>query len=124
MHTAELAITVCVTSLGLVATSCCLEATESFVSRDLGCFVILVLDCLFQLKRGIRRSGGELIVWLRPVGKAFRNLENILICDAHGSEVSHVVVAVDLFEGSVLVSEVASLSIWAELLSVELSAVL
>ena len=36
----------------------------------------------------------------------------------------HEVVSVDFFEGSVLVSEVASLSVWAQLLSVELSAIL
>ena len=37
---------------------------------------------------------------------------------------SHIVVAMDLFERSVLMSEVASLTVWAELLSVKLSAVL
>ena len=36
----------------------------------------------------------------------------------------HVVMAVDLFEGSILVSEVAPLAIWAKLFSVELPAIL
>ena len=36
----------------------------------------------------------------------------------------HVVVAVDFFERSVLMSEMTSLAIWTELFSVELSAIL
>lgn len=36
----------------------------------------------------------------------------------------HVVVAVDFFEGSVLMSEMTPFAIWAELFSIELPAIL
>ena len=125
VHETEIIIAACFTSFRFGAICCKLEATESFVSHDLSCFILLIFNCsFFELEWGIRWCGGELVIWLSTVWEALRDLKNIFVSDAHGSKVGHVVVAVDFFERSVLMSEMTSLAIWTELFSVELSAIL
>ena len=51
-------------------------------------------------------------------------VENVNVCSGQGSEVVHVVVPVELLEGSELMSEGASLAIGAHLVFVELRTVL
>ena len=50
MLKAQLEVAACITRLSLVATSGCLEATESLVSCDLGYVVLLILDGLLKLE--------------------------------------------------------------------------
>ena len=44
--------------------------------------------------------------------------------EAQSREVSHEVMAMNFLEGSILMSEVASLSVWTELFTIKLSAIL
>ena len=125
VHETEIIIAACFTSFRFDAICCKLEATESFVSHNLSCFILLIFNCSFlKLEWGIRWCGGELVIWLSTVWEALRDLKNIFVSDAHSSKVGHVVVAVDFFERSVLMSEMTSFAIWAELFSIELPAVL
>ena len=125
VHEAEIIIAACVTSFRFDAICCKLEATESFVSHDLSCFILLIFNCsFFELEWGIRGCGGELVIWLSTVWEALWDLKNIFVSDAHGSKVGHVVVAVDFFERSVLMSKMTPFAIWTELFSVELPAIL
>ena len=125
VYEAEVIIAACFTSFRFGAICCKLEATESFVSHDLSWFVLLIFNCsFFKLEWGITWCGGELVIWLSTVWEALWYLKNIFVSDAHSSKVGHVVVAVDFFERSVLMSEMTPFAIWAELFSIELSAVL
>ena len=121
----QIIITAYVTSFRLSTICCKLEATESFVSHDLSCFILLIFNCsFFKLEWGIRGCCGELVIWLGTIWETLRDLKNVFVSDAHSSQVGHVVVAVDFFERSVLMSEMTSLAIWTELFSVELPAIL
>ena len=94
LHKAEVKVALRLGKLWFVAwtvvLSCELEAVESAIPIDLACFINfasteLLLNRLFYLEWGVRRIGGELVIWLRTIRCVLRCSEYIFIGKAHGS---------------------------------------
>jgi len=64
------------------------------------------------------------LVLIGAIWRIFAVAKDVLVCESHGSEVGNVEMPMNFLEAAVLVAEVATFAVSAELLSVELPAVL
>jgi hypothetical protein len=64
------------------------------------------------------------MVLIRAIWRIFAVAEDILVSESHGSKVGDVEMPMNFLKAAVLMAEVASLAVGAELLAVELPAVL
>ena len=101
-----------------------LEANESAIACNLVCLINISNKVFFYFERWVWRIVSELIAWFRPIWSSHGFNQHVLMREAHSRQVCHEVVAMNFLEGSIFMSEVASLSVWAELFTVKLSTIL
>ena len=101
-----------------------LEAIEPAIPSDLVRLIAFSDKFFLDLERRIWRVVSELITRFRSIGCSLGLRYYVMMGKVQSCQMSHKVMSMNFFEGSVFVAEMTSLAIWAEFFTIELSTIL